>query len=83
LLVIISPFSAICLASLVKVLLNQKTSTDLWITATESWSNVEQGIMSAVVEMDMFDNWTYGLVSLVYLTNWALFWQVMSCDPVV
>lgn len=82
LLVLISPFSAICLASLIYVMLNQKTTAPLWNTITDAWSNVEHGILRSAVQMEMFDNWTYGLISLAYLTNWAFFWQVMSCDPI-
>lgn len=84
LLLIISPFSVICLASFASILLNQKATTvlNIYDALSEAWTNVQHGILLSNVQMEMFDNWTYGLVSLAYLTNWALFWQVMSCDPV-
>lgn len=83
LLLISSPLSIVYLSCAINAVLSLKATTDISIIdlLQQTWSDMSNGILHAVVQMDMLDNWTYGLVSLGYLTNWAMFWQVMSYEP--
>jgi len=77
LLLLVSPVAVCGMAITVHVLITQKPAS-LPLSIDVVFMNVKNAIMLSLTQLNLLDNWTYGLVSFAYFPCWALFWFV-SC----
>jgi len=76
-LLLISPVAVCCMAVTVHVLITQKPSS-LPPSLDTVFKNVKNAVLLSLIQLNLLDNWTYGLISFAYFPCWALFWFI-SC----
>jgi len=77
-LLLISPIAVCCMAATVHMLVTQK-STSSSLSADTVFKHVKNTVLLSLIQLNFFDNWTYGLVSFAYFPCWTLFWFVSCC----
>jgi len=77
-LLLISPVAVCCMTVAAHVLIAQKpTSFPLSVDAV--FENIKNAVFLSLIQLNLLDNWTYGLVSFAYFPCWTLFWFVSCC----
>jgi len=76
-LMLISPISICFMVVTVHTLVTQKPSA-VPVSFDVVFKNVKSSILTSLIQLNLLDNWTYGLVSVAYFPCWVLFWFV-SC----
>lgn len=76
-LLLISPVAICCMAVTVHMLVTQKP-TSLPLSVDAVFKNMKNALLLSLIQLNLLDNWTYGLVSFAYFPCWTLFWFV-SC----
>jgi len=76
-LLLISPIAICFMAVTVHMLVTQKT-TSLPFSVAAVFKNMKNALLLSLIQLNLLDNWTYGLVSFAYFPCWTLFWFV-SC----
>ena len=76
-LLLVSPVAVCCMAVTVHTLITQEPAS-LPLSVDTVFTNVKNAIMLSLIQLNLLENWTYGLVSFAYFPCWAMFWFV-SC----
>ncbi|ESO90988.1 hypothetical protein LOTGIDRAFT_191474 [Lottia gigantea] len=78
LLLLVSPASLVFISSIIAAWLDQHNDISQLLYMT--WGNMKHCIFMKLLDLYLFGNWTYTVMSFVIFPCWLLFWAIPNCN---
>ncbi|XP_052231014.1 glycosylphosphatidylinositol anchor attachment 1 protein-like [Dreissena polymorpha] len=79
LLLLISPFSILYVATVIRSLGDKNEGGSLGLLG-DAWSNLSHGVLLTLVDRYFFGNWLFALFSFAVFPNWLSLWSISFCE---
>ena len=80
LLLLVSPLGLVYIGCVVNEVLVEKV-TDAAVLLPQAWQSTQAALLMALINNNMFANWTFSLASLVIFPTWLMFWSLLWTKP--
>ena len=80
LLLLVSPLGLVYIGSVVNEVVVEKV-TDAAVLLPRAWESTQSALLMALINNNLFANWTFSLVSLVIFPTWLMFWSLLWTKP--